>query len=211
VFQGGLDGKLRVFDDATGAVLKEIDTGSPLIAAPMTYTVGGVQYVAVLAGSGGGGWNFWMPGNVAAERGNDNRILAFRLDGGETPVPPMLPAIASLPEPPAQVGTAADIAAGAPLFGRNCAGCHANAPRAPVPDLRRSGIIREAAAFQAVVRGGSLQARGMPSWDDLLTETEVNQIHAYVVSVARRDYEQEQKAPAAGPAAPAPAAREGHL
>ena len=31
---------------------------------------------------GGGGWNFWMPGNVAAERGNDNRILAFRLDGG---------------------------------------------------------------------------------------------------------------------------------
>ena len=29
-----------------------------------------------------------MPGNVAATRGNDNRILSFRLDGGPTPVPP---------------------------------------------------------------------------------------------------------------------------
>ena len=26
----------------------------------------------------------------------------------------------------------------------NCAGCHANADRAPVPDLRRSGMIRTA-------------------------------------------------------------------
>ena len=73
-------------------MIKEIDTGSPLIAAPMTYTVNGVQYIAILAGSGGGGWNIWMPGNVAAERGNDNRILAFRLDGGATPIPPALAA-----------------------------------------------------------------------------------------------------------------------
>ena len=51
-----------------GALLKEIDTGSPMIAAPMTYTVDGVQYIAMLAGSGGGGWNFWLPGNVAVEQ-----------------------------------------------------------------------------------------------------------------------------------------------
>ena len=61
VIQGSVDGRLRVFNDETGAVLKEIDTGSPLIAAPMSYTVNGVQYVAILAGSGGGGWNVWMP------------------------------------------------------------------------------------------------------------------------------------------------------
>ena len=85
MIQGSIDGRLRVFNDETGAVLKEIDTGSALIAAPMSYSVNGVQYVAILAGSGGGGWNFWMPGNVAAERGNGNRILVFRLDGGATP------------------------------------------------------------------------------------------------------------------------------
>ena len=207
VIQGGLDGKLRVFNDETGAVIKEIDTGSPLIAAPMSYTVNGVQYIAILAGSGGGGWNFWMPGNVAATRGNDNRILSFRLDGGATPMPPELGPAAPIPEPPAQVGTAADIAAGAALFARNCGGCHGNADRAAVPDLRRSGFIHDAAAFQSVVRGGSLEKRGMPSWDDLLTSSEVEQIRANQISVARAAYARQQ---AGVSGAPAPVLKEGH-
>jgi len=209
VVQGSIDGKLRVFNDETGDVIKEIDTGSPLIAAPMTYTVNGVQYVAVLAGSGGGGWNMWLPGNVAAERGNDNRVLVFRLDGGATPVPPALTALPPIPEPPAQPGTPADIAAGAALFGRNCGGCHANAPRAPVPDLRRSGVIRSAQAFESVVRGGALEKLGMPSWDDLLTATEVEQIRAHLVSVARDAYAKQQAGASSAPKTPA--VKEGHL
>ncbi|MFO1503947.1 MAG: PQQ-dependent dehydrogenase, methanol/ethanol family [Steroidobacteraceae bacterium] len=56
VIQGGLDGKLRVFDDQSGALLKQVDVGTAMIAAPMTYRVGGVQYVAITAGSGGGAW-----------------------------------------------------------------------------------------------------------------------------------------------------------
>jgi quinohemoprotein ethanol dehydrogenase len=84
------------------------------------------------------------------------------------------------------------ILVGAALFAVNCSHCHANAPRSPVPDLRRSGVIRDVAAFQSVVRGGALQARGMPRWDDLLTAPEVTQIHAYVVSVARVAYQTEQ-------------------
>ena len=208
VMQGSLDGKLRVFNDETGEVIKEIDTGSPLIAAPMTYSVNGVQYVAILAGGGGGGWNFWTPGNVALERGNDNRILVFRLDGSATPMPPALAAVTPIPEPPAQPGTPADIAAGGALFGRNCAACHANADRGPVPDLRRSGFIREAAAFQTVVRGGALEKRGMPSWDDLLTEAEVEQIRAHLVSLARDAYTKQQTG---ATSAPAPALKEGHL
>ena len=207
VIQGSIDGKLRVFNDQTGDVIKEIDTGSPLIAAPMTYTVKGVQYVAILAGSGGGGWNFWMPGNVAAERGNENRVLTFRLDGGVTPVPPVLTAVSPIPEPPAQPGTPADIAAGGALFGHDCAGCHSNAARAAVPDLRRSGFIRDAAAFQSVVRGGALEKRGMPSWDDLLTAIEVEQIRAHLVSVTRDAYAKQQ---AGAASAPAPVLKEGH-
>ncbi len=207
VVQGSIDGKLRVFNDETGAVIKEIDTGSPLIAAPMTYTVNGVQYLAILAGSGGGGWNFWMPGNVAVTRGNDNRILAFRLDGSATPLPPELGPIAPLPEPPATAGTAADVAAGKALFARNCAGCHANADRAPVPDLRRSGFLHDAAAFGSVVRGGLLEKQGMPSWDDLLTAPEVEQIRADLIAVARDAYARQQ---AGISSAPAPVLREGH-
>ena len=207
VIQGSVDGKLRVFNDETGAIIKEIDTGSPLIAAPMTYSLHGVQYVAILAGSGGGGWNLWMPGNVAAMRGNDNRILAFRLDGGATPIPPELGPVAPIPEPPAQVGTTADITAGGALFARNCGGCHGNADRAAVPDLRRSGFIHDAAAFQSVVRGGLLEKGGMPSWDDLLSAAEVEQIRSNLVSVARDAYAR-QKAGVA--AAPPPVLHEGH-
>jgi quinohemoprotein ethanol dehydrogenase len=208
VIQGSIDGTLRVFNDETGALLKEINTGTALIAAPMTYTVNGVQYLAILAGSGGGGWNFWMPGNVAATRGNDNRILVFRLDGGATPVPPALPAVAPIPEPSAQPGSPADIAAGAALFADNCGGCHANAERAPVPDLRRSGMIRSSEAFQAVVRGGALQTRGMPSWDDLLTERQVEQIRAHLVAIAREAYVKQQTGKST---APTQVFKQGHL
>ena len=208
VIQGSIDGKLRVFNDETGAIIKEIDTGSPLIAAPMSYSLNGVQYVAVLAGSGGGGWNLWLPGNVAATRGNDNRILAFRLDGAATPLPPELGPVAPIPAPPAQTGTTADIAAGGALFGRNCAGCHGNADRAVVPDLRRSGFLHDAAAFRSVVRGGALEKAGMPSWDDLLSDAEVEQIRANLISVARQAYARQQAGTAS---APAPVLKEGHL
>ncbi|MET0279760.1 MAG: PQQ-dependent dehydrogenase, methanol/ethanol family [Steroidobacteraceae bacterium] len=210
VVQGSIDGILRFFDDRTGAVLKEIDTGTALVAAPMAYTVDGVEYIAVLAGIGGGGWNLWTPDKVAARRGNENRILAFRLDGGATPIPPELPPLAPIPAPPAQPGTAADVTAGGALFAANCAGCHANFERAPVPDLRRSGVIRDQAAFTAVVRGGALQQRGMPAWDDLLSEAQVEQIRAHLVSTAAQAYAAQQKG--AVPATEPPvAAHEGHL
>jgi quinohemoprotein ethanol dehydrogenase len=165
-----------------------------------------VQYIAILAGTGGGGWNMWTPDKVASRRGNDNRILAFRLGGGATPIPPELPPPPPVPEPIAQPGTAADITAGAALFGTNCGSCHANFPRAPVPDLTRSAVIRDAAAFRSVVHAGSLEARGMPGSDDLLTVEQVEQIRAHLVSRQRAAWEQQDAAPAAEQAA-----SEGHL
>jgi quinohemoprotein ethanol dehydrogenase len=209
VVQGSIDGHLRFFDDATGAVLKEIDTGTSLVAAPMTYTVNGVQYVAVLAGTGGGGWNMWTPDKVASRRGNDNRILVFKLDGGATPVPPELPPVGPIPEPPAQTASAADVAEGATLFGGFCGSCHSNFVPSPVPDLRRSPMIRDAAVFASVVHDGALQARGMPAWDDLLSAEQVEQIRAHLVGVAAAAYAAQQGESA--PAAPADAPREGHL
>ena len=209
VVQGSIDGHLRFFDDKTGAVLQDIDTGSSLIAAPMTYTVNGVQYIAILAGTGGGGWNLWTPDKVAAVRGNDNRVLAFRLDGGATPIPPELPPTGPIPEPPAQVGTAADIAAGGQLFANHCGTCHANFVPSPVPDLRRSALIRDAASFDNVVRGGALQKQGMPSWDDLLSDADVEKIRANLISVARDAYAAQRQGAAAAPAAPA--TKTGHL
>jgi len=208
VIQGGLDGVLRVYKDTDGTLLKEITVGTPMIAAPAVYTVGNTQYIAILAGSGGGGWNTWFPGNAAAEKGNGNRILAFKLDGGATPVPPDVPAPGPLPEPPAQTGTAATIADGAKQFATNCGGCHANFPRSPVPDLRRMTAEKHA-AFKDIVLRGALQPRGMPRWDDLLSEQDVEHIHDFLISSQRAAFAgQQQSAP---PAAGVPVLKEGHL
>lgn len=209
VVQGSIDGNLRFFDDASGRLLKEIFTGTSLIAAPMTYTVDGVQYIAVLAGTGGGGWTMWTPDKEASRRGNDNRILVFRLDGDAVPVPPELPPPGPLPEPPAQTASAADIRAGSELFSGYCASCHSNFVPSPVPDLRRSPMIRSTEAFAAVVRNGALQMRGMPAWDDLLTDAQIEQIRAHLVDVAAKAHAAQQAGSAApaGPAAPG----EGHL
>jgi quinohemoprotein ethanol dehydrogenase len=54
VVQGRGDGELWVYAADSGKVLKTIQTGSHIMAAPMTYAVDGVQYVAVQVGYGTG-------------------------------------------------------------------------------------------------------------------------------------------------------------
>jgi hypothetical protein len=60
-----------------------------------------------------------------------------------------------------------------------------------------------------VVRGGALQTGGMPSWDDLLTEREVEQIRAHLISIARDGYAKQQAGAASTPTKPV--LKEGHL
>ena len=50
VFQGRGDGGLWIYAADSGKVLNTIQTGSHIMAAPMTYAVDGVQYVAVQVG-----------------------------------------------------------------------------------------------------------------------------------------------------------------
>ncbi|TIX49590.1 PQQ-dependent dehydrogenase, methanol/ethanol family [Alteraurantiacibacter aquimixticola] len=182
VFHGNLAGQLFARDSDTGEELWRIDTGSSIMAAPMTYSVDGVQYVAVATGWGGGGWGF-VPGYAAAyHKGNRNRLLVFRLGGGEVPIPDDLPALQPADEPPAQYEDATPemIAMGSGLFTANCSICHSNQPRAPLPDLRRmnSGVH---GAFQQIVLEGLLVPNGMPRWDDRLNEDQVKAIHAFLI------------------------------
>ena len=50
VFGGDHNGRFRAFDHETGEVLWEINLGSPITGFPVTYAVGGRQYVAVSTG-----------------------------------------------------------------------------------------------------------------------------------------------------------------
>ena len=54
VFGGDVNGRFKALDQETGEVLWEINLGSPVVGYPISYAVGGRQYVAVNTGAGGG-------------------------------------------------------------------------------------------------------------------------------------------------------------
>ena len=51
IFGGDANGRFRAFDQDTGAVLWEINLGSPVSGYPITFATGGRQYVAVSTGT----------------------------------------------------------------------------------------------------------------------------------------------------------------
>jgi alcohol dehydrogenase (cytochrome c) len=51
VFTGGNEGYFFALNARTGALLWKVTVGGPVVSGPMTYSVGGRQYVAVAAGS----------------------------------------------------------------------------------------------------------------------------------------------------------------
>ncbi len=51
IFTGDTNGHFRAFDDQTGAVLWDINLGSPVTGYPISYAVNGKQYVAVSVGN----------------------------------------------------------------------------------------------------------------------------------------------------------------
>ncbi|MEO0061653.1 MAG: hypothetical protein RLZZ08_213 [Pseudomonadota bacterium] len=199
VIHGTLAGKLVVRDADTGKVLKVIDTGTSILAAPMTYRVKGVQYVAVQAGWGGGGWGFVPPYSAAYAKGNANRLLVFRIGGGETPVPANLRPIEVAPAAPPQLPgvTPQMIASGGTLFTQHCSICHSNQPRAPLPDLRRMSPGTHE-AFDQIVLNGLFQPNGMPRWDDLLKPDQVKAIHAWLITQQAALHQRETQMKAAG-------------
>ena len=182
VIRGDSAGYLNVYAADSGKLLKQLEVGTSIIAAPMTYRVGGVQYISVMSGYGGGLLGLPFPQDSAAYRyGNDGRILTFRLDGGVTPKPPL--AVDPPHEPsPAREGTPNTIEHGELLYNRFCSRCHVFG-RGLLPDLRRLSPATHA-LFYEIVLHGAYQGKGMGRWDDVLSRTDAESIHAYLVDQA---------------------------
>jgi quinohemoprotein ethanol dehydrogenase len=183
VFQGRGDGGLWIYAADTGKVLKVIKTGSHIMAAPMTYAMNGEQYVAVQVGYGGTAIAEGPipPSSAAITYENTNRIIAFKLGGGEVPTPP---ARVNEPfeRPPAPTATTAEISAGEIKFVEQCSRCHALG-LSTTPDLRKLNAGLHA-AFKDIVLHGSLAPAGMERFDDILSERDVQNIHAYLIDQA---------------------------
>jgi PQQ-dependent dehydrogenase (methanol/ethanol family) len=190
VFQGTAGSEFNAYDASSGDKLWSFAAQTGVVAPPITYTVDGEQYVAVLAGWGGA-YAITVDGsllNDLAPVRNVSRLLVFKL-GGEAELPAEAP-LASLPlDPPPSRASAEVIAAGGKSYARYCAVCHAPAAvgSTVLPDLRRSGTLQNKAAWQAVVQDGILNDNGMASFADSLTPEQSDAIREYVIARANED------------------------
>jgi alcohol dehydrogenase (cytochrome c) len=78
VFGGDASGRFRALDDRTGKVLWETHLGSPVSGYPVTFSVGGKQYVAVSTGPSlvAGGANSVVPD---VRPSSSNQMFVFAL------------------------------------------------------------------------------------------------------------------------------------
>ena len=190
VFQGRADGQLKAHDAASGAELWSFDMGVGTQAAPMTFSVGDRQYVAILAGWGG---SQMLLGSLGAQHGwigreHPRRLLVFALDG-DAELPDAPPP--SRPEPVDDADFVVDAAKaeqGKKIYGRLCVICHGTAAIAGgyAPDLRASSVPMSASAFDAIVQNGALLDRGMPNYPELKPE-ELEALRHYIRERARHE------------------------
>lgn len=197
IFQGTAGSEFNAYDAANGNKLWSFAAQTGVVAPPITYTVNGDQYVAVLAGWGGA-YALSVDGELISRKApvkNISRLLVFKLGGGAE-LPPE-PALVELPlDPPASKAAPAVIAVGAQKYGRYCAVCHAPGAvgSTVLPDLRRSGTLGEPSAWAAVVHDGLLKDNGMAGFAGSLTKQEVEAIRAYVIHRANEDKALETRA-----------------
>lgn len=179
VFQGKSSGELEIRNAASGELLHSIFIGTGIMAAPMTYVIDGEQYVAMMAGLGGGGFFRFPHYSAAATRSNQGRLIAFKLGGTKAPIAAIEPRKV-LPTPPKPMGTPETIKLGNELFVWYCNACHINAGKGIVPDLNYLGEAKHS-IFDQIVRDGVFSSRGMPKFDDLLTKSETDAIQAFLI------------------------------
>jgi alcohol dehydrogenase (cytochrome c)/quinohemoprotein ethanol dehydrogenase len=182
VFEGTAAGRFEAYRADTGEKVWSFDAQTGVMAGPVTYTVNGEQYVAVLAG-----WGGVFPlvaGEVSFKSGrvhNVSRMLAFKLDG-KVSLPPLLPYEEPVLNPPASTASAAAIHRGEAVYQRFCSGCHGDVAVSGglLPDLRYSTTLESEQWFK-IVRDGAYQSMGMVAFGKEVSQQDAADIRAYVI------------------------------
>ena len=200
VFEGTAAGRFEAYRADTGEKVWSFDAQTGVMAGPVTYTVNGEQYVAVLAG-----WGGVFPlvsGEVSFKSGrvrNVSRMLAFKLDG-KASLPPMPSREEPVLNPPASTASAAQIHNGEAVYQRFCSACHGDVAVSGgvLPDLRYSTTLANERWFK-IVRDGAYQSLGMASFGKEVSQQDAADIRDYVIFRANESLS-EAKAKAAGDA-----------
>jgi hypothetical protein len=184
VFQGRASGVLFVYNARTGKQLHRIDTGTSIQAAPITYSIDGEQYVAVMVGLG----NYHAPEIGVGLDGSIGRIIAFKLGGGVVPKPAKKSqeeqahekASKLVTEPPLpRQGTRSEYEQGRLIYVRSCSACHNNS----APDLRSMTVKTHSEFFEIVVEGKRVE-KGMANFSHMLTPEDAESLHGYLIDIA---------------------------
>lgn len=187
VFQGTSYGQFIAYRADTGEELWRSPAQTGIIAPPVTYSVAGEQYIAVVAGWGGA---FPLAAGGSAEKikqKNRGRILAFKL-GGTAQLPPIEPDL-PIPEPPPLTATEEEVENGRLVYARYCSVCHGGGVKGGgvLPDLRHM-VAGKYLVFEDIVLGGILKDRGMVSFADVISREEVRDIQGYIIARAHDTY-----------------------
>jgi quinohemoprotein ethanol dehydrogenase len=195
VFQGNAVGFFNAYDARTGKPLWSIPTQTGVIAAPMTYTVNGEQYIAVVAGWGGAFPITAGDGNAKGTlSANRSRVLAFKIGGTATlPEPPATAPVKAVP----RVGNDAAAKRGFAVFHSYCAVCHGDSAvgGGVITDLRWSQLATDKDAWSSVVLGGVLKDRGMISFAPVINAADAEDLRAYVTMRSNQSYAEMNAAP----------------
>jgi len=181
-FEGTGYGQFEAFRANSGEKLWSVSTQSGITAGPISYTVNGEQYVAILAG-----WGGVLPlaaGEVALQSppmNNAPRMLAFKL-GGKVSLPPAAEVKPRALTPPRATASPATVKKGEALYQSYCSGCHGDVAVSGgvLPDLRYSGTLANQQWF-SIVRDGMLKAYGMVGFSKELSQEDAEAIRAYVI------------------------------
>ncbi len=188
VFQGTADGWFKAWNGANGSELWKFNAGLGIVGAPISYRVGGKQYVSILVGYGGTTAAYGEFMNIGWKYGaQPRRLLTFAI-GGTATIPASPPADRKVHalDDHALVLNEADVKAGWALSVQ-CAACHGvgmQSAGTPGPDLRESAIALQLDSLSSVLKQGLLLERGMPRFQNL-TDEQIRQLHAYIRARAR--------------------------
>ncbi len=189
VFQGTTDGYFVVYNAKTGEKLKEIETGTGIMAGPVTYMVDGEQYVAVMAGFGGAELPFPPKDAAFWKYENKGRILAFKLGGTKVPIPAAKEKI-TMQDPPQKKLSADLIQKGELQYRKLCIFCHGGFGKEHIsayPDLANmSKNIHD--QFREILLKGTLRSYGMADFADILNENDVEAIHQFLINMQQKIY-----------------------
>jgi quinohemoprotein ethanol dehydrogenase len=184
VFHGTTDGNLIAYAADSGKKLWSFAAGAPVNGNPITYTVGGKQYVTVTTGIASSSSIMASAAGAspppAVYGQTPQRVLTFVL-GGKAVLPKHDPVkLEPLPDPEFKPDPAS-AARGASLFTTNCMFCHGVAAVSGgfAPDLRASPVPRTPEAFDAIVHDGGLVSNGMPQFKEF-TDQQRQDIRQYI-------------------------------